>query len=166
MHGQRARSLSRVHVIIELLCGTPAIRPWQGSSSATGVMTPGKPYGASSTGSNVSSVRLTSFSTGRSSAPGDKFPQVLEHRLAESEVLIAVIGPRWLTIADDQGRPRLWAEQDYVAYEVSSALSRTTRVIPVLVDGARMPAREELPPALSALADNQALPLDDAHFRH
>ena len=97
--------------------------------------------------------------------PGDKFPQVLEHRLVESEVLIAVIGPRWLTIADDQGRPRLWTEQDYVAYEVSSALSRTTRVIPVLVDSARMPAREELPPALSALADNEALPLDDAHFR-
>jgi CHASE2 domain-containing sensor protein len=97
--------------------------------------------------------------------PGDKFPQILEHRLAESEVLIAVIGPRWLTIADDQGRPRLWAERDYVAYEVSSALSRTTRIIPVLVDSARMPAREELPPALSALADNQALSLDDAHFR-
>lgn len=97
--------------------------------------------------------------------PGDKFPQVLEHRLAESEVLIAVIGPRWLTIADDQGRPRLWAERDYVAYEVSSALSRRTRVIPVLVDSARMPAREELPPAVSAVADNQALPLDDAHFR-
>lgn len=98
-------------------------------------------------------------------APGDKFPQVLEHRLAESEVLIAVIGPRWLTIADEQGRPRLRAEQDYVAYEVSSALSRTIRIIPVLVDGARMPVREELPPALAALADNQALSLDDAHFR-
>lgn len=97
--------------------------------------------------------------------PGDKFPRVLEHRLAESEVLIAVIGPRWLTIADDRGQPRLWADHDYVAYEVSSALSRTKRVIPVLVDGARMPAHEELPPALSGLADNQALSLDDAHFR-
>ena len=98
-------------------------------------------------------------------APGDKFPQVLEHRLAECEVLIVAIGLRWLTIADEQGRPRLWAEQDYVAYEVSSALSRAIRVIPVLIDGARMPDRKELPPALTALADHQAISLDDAHFR-
>jgi hypothetical protein len=98
-------------------------------------------------------------------APGDTFPQVLEQHLIESDVLIAVIGPRWLTIADDQGRPRLWAAQDYVAYEVSSALTRKGRVIPLLVDGARMPTREELPPALTALADYQGLSLDDAHFR-
>lgn len=97
--------------------------------------------------------------------PGDKWPHVLEQRLAECEVLIVVIGPRWLTIADERGQPRLWVDGDYVAYEVSSCLSRGIRVIPVLIDNTRMPDRKDLPPALSGLSDNQALSLEDAHFR-
>ncbi|MGB7989051.1 MAG: TIR domain-containing protein, partial [Candidatus Methylophosphatis roskildensis] len=97
--------------------------------------------------------------------PGDKFPQVLEQRLAECEVLIALIGPRWLGISDAQGQLRLWAAQDYVAHEVATALDRNIRVVPVLTDGARMPTREQLPPRLAALADCQGLTIDDAHFR-
>ncbi len=97
--------------------------------------------------------------------PGAKFPQVLAQRLAEAEMLIALIGPRWLSIADAQGQLRLWAAQDYVAHEVATALERNIRVIPVLTDGARMPSREQLPPRLAALADCQGLTIDDAHFR-
>lgn len=97
--------------------------------------------------------------------PGEKFPQVLEQRLAECEVLIALIGPQWLGISDAQGQLRLWAAQDYVAHEVATALKRGIRVVPVLTDGARMPTREQLPPKLAALADRQGLAIDDAHFR-
>jgi hypothetical protein len=96
--------------------------------------------------------------------PGEAFPQVLEQQLNECQVLIALIGPRWLDIADDQGKPRLWAAHDYVAHEVATALKRGIRVVPVLVDGATMPAADQLPPALAAFADNQALAIDDAHF--
>lgn len=98
--------------------------------------------------------------------PGDKWPQVLEDHLAQCEVLIVVIGPRWLAIADDRGRPRLWAGGDYVAYEISTCLSRGIPIIPVLIDNARMPDRHDLPPALSSLCDNQAVSLEDAHFRN
>lgn len=97
--------------------------------------------------------------------PGDKFPQVLEQRLVECEILIALIGPHWLDMTDAQGQLRLWAAGDYVAHEVATALERSIRVIPVLSDGARMPAREQLPPRLAALGDCQALSIDDAHFR-
>lgn len=96
--------------------------------------------------------------------PGAAFPEVLQQRLAECEVLIALIGPTWLTIADAQGNRRLWAANDYVAHEVATALRRGIRVLPVLVDGAAMPAREHLPPALAHLAENQALAIDDGHF--
>jgi CHASE2 domain-containing sensor protein len=96
--------------------------------------------------------------------PGEAFPQVLEQQLNECQVLIALIGLRWLSIADDQGNLRLRAAHDYVAHEVATALRRGIRVVPVLVDGATMPAADQLPPALAAFADKQALAIDDAHF--
>lgn len=97
--------------------------------------------------------------------PGTKFPQVLEQKLAECEILIALIGQRWLEITGAQGQLRLWVPGDYVAREVATALERNIRVIPVLCDGARMPARERLPPRLAALADCQGQSIEDAHFR-
>jgi CHASE2 domain-containing sensor protein len=96
--------------------------------------------------------------------PGEQFPRVLEEKLAASEVLIAVIGPRWASIADEAG-PRLWQPHDYVAHEVATALAGKRKVIPVFVDGAAMPKPEELPPRLRAIADCEGLCLDDAHFR-
>jgi CHASE2 domain-containing sensor protein len=96
-------------------------------------------------------------------APGDDFPRVLEERLAASDVLLAVIGPRWLAIADDRGR-RLDQPDDYVRREIATALARGTRVIPVLVGGARVPRAEELPGPLQPLATRNATTIDDAKF--
>lgn len=96
-------------------------------------------------------------------APGDDFEQVLETRLAAADVLLALIGPRWLDIADAGGR-RLDQPQDYVRREIAAGLTRGMRVIPVLVGGARMPAEEALPEPLRALARRNAASLGDASF--
>lgn len=97
--------------------------------------------------------------------PGAPFPRLLEEGLAACDVLVVVIGPRWASIADAAGRPRLWTPGDFVAHEVATGLALGKRVIPVLVEGAAMPAPGALPPALRALADCEALALDAAHFR-
>ncbi|MEJ2132275.1 MAG: toll/interleukin-1 receptor domain-containing protein, partial [Gammaproteobacteria bacterium] len=96
-------------------------------------------------------------------ASGADFPRVLEERLAASDVLLAVIGPQWLAIADANGR-RLDQPDDYVRREIAAALAGTTRVIPVLVGGARMPSAEALPEVLRPLATRNAARLDDASF--
>lgn len=96
-------------------------------------------------------------------APGDEFPRVLEERLAASDVLLAVIGSRWLSIADERGR-RLDQSGDYVRREIATALARGTRVVPVLVGGARMPRAEDLPGPLQPLAARNAATIDDAKF--
>src|SRR4051812_29182068 len=72
-------------------------------------------------------------------APGEMFPSVLEQRLAASDVLLAVIGAKWITICDANGKRRIDDAKDFVALEVATALRRGTRVIPVLVGGASMP---------------------------
>jgi len=96
-------------------------------------------------------------------ASGDDFLRVLDERLAASDVLLAVIGPRWLAIADERGR-RLDQPDDYVRRELATALARGTPVIPVLVGGARMPRAEELPEPLRALAGRDAATVDEAKF--
>lgn len=96
-------------------------------------------------------------------ASGADFPRVLEERLAASDVLLAVIGPQWLTIADAAGR-RLDQPDDYVRREIATALAGETRVIPVLVGRARMPPADSLPDALRALATRNAARLEDASF--
>ncbi len=48
--------------------------------------------------------------------------------------------------------------------EIEAALTRNVRVIPILVDGARMPRADELPPSLAGLVRRQALELSPARF--
>jgi hypothetical protein len=52
-----------------------------------------------------------------------------------------------------------------VRSEVSAALARDIRVIPVLVDGASMPAATELPDPMASLARREALQLTSRHTR-
>ncbi|HSB70729.1 MAG TPA: CHASE2 domain-containing protein [Candidatus Methylomirabilis sp.] len=97
-------------------------------------------------------------------ASGDRFAGVLEERLGATDVLLAVIGPKWLTIADGTGRRRIDDPADFVVFEVATALARGIRVIPVLVGGARIPKAAELPAGLQALAGSNALSIDDTRF--
>jgi hypothetical protein len=69
-------------------------------------------------------------------------------------VLIAIIGPNWLGTQDD-GPRRLDDPDDWVRLEVEAAISRGIRVIPVLVDGARMPVETELPQSCEAWLDGR-----------
>ena len=62
------------------------------------------------------------------------------------------------------GRRRLDDPDDFVRLEIEAALTRNVRVIPILVDGARMPRADELPPSLAGLVRRQALELSPARF--
>ena len=66
-----------------------------------------------------------------------------------------VIGKTWISVKDDAnpgGPPRLHSEHDHVRIEVATALGmQGLPVIPLLVDGAKMPAATDLPAALQRL---------------
>ena len=91
--------------------------------------------------------------------PGDDFAAEIVAAVEACSVLLALIGPRWLTAEEDGGR-RLDDPQDWVRLEIETALNRGVRVIPVLVDEARMPSACELPPSLQSLAGKQSVVLD------
>jgi len=95
---------------------------------------------------------------------GLDFMEVIEHWIEQTEVFVLVMGPRWASIEDDRGRRRLEAEDDPHAFEVATALAAGTRIIPVLVDGAQMPDRDELPEPLQPLVRRNAYPLSQMSF--
>ena len=98
-------------------------------------------------------------------APGLDFEAALARAIGGASVMLAVIGPRWLDLRDAQGRRRLDDPQDTVRREVEAALAAGLPLIPVLVEGARMPTAEALPAALAAFARCQAVVLDDAGWQ-
>ena len=98
--------------------------------------------------------------------PGLDFVEVIEKAVGSCDVLIALIGRRWLTITDADGHRRLDNPEDFVRLEVATALDRNIRVIPVLVRGATMPRSQDLPDVLVRLARRHALEIRDAPFHH
>jgi hypothetical protein len=77
-------------------------------------------------------------------APGADFVQRLESTVDQSQVLLALIGKRWAG-EDPSGKARIHDPQDWVRVELATAIRRGVRIIPVLLDGASMPAAESLP---------------------
>src|SRR5215472_12214630 len=80
--------------------------------------------------------------------PGIDFAEEVNRAVAACKVLVAVIGPNWLTATDERGRRRLDAPDDFVRLEIEAALARGVRIIPVLAQDATMPRQAELPESL------------------
>jgi hypothetical protein len=98
-------------------------------------------------------------------APGLDFAEVITEAVSTCEVLLAVIGPRWLDAKDEDGKRRLEDPDDIVRLEIAAALERNIRVIPILVEGAQMPRSQQLPEDLTELARRNALSLRHESFR-
>ena len=95
---------------------------------------------------------------------GVDFVETIEKAVGGCDVLLAVIGRTWLDSRDSKGKRRLDDEQDFIRLETSAALARNVRVIPVLVEGARMPRAEDLPENLRPITRRQALELRDSRW--
>ncbi|MBX3333700.1 MAG: toll/interleukin-1 receptor domain-containing protein [Nitrospira sp.] len=96
--------------------------------------------------------------------PGADFTEAITCAVGSCDILLAVIGPRWITETDTNKQRRLDDPADWVRIEIAAALTRKIRVIPVLVGRANMPAAKELPPDIKALAERQAHELSDKRW--
>lgn len=96
--------------------------------------------------------------------PGENFAAVIERSVHAADVVLVVIGPRWLAVSNDAGRRRLDDPEDFVRLEVKAALDSGRRVIPVLVGGAGMPTEASLPAVLQRLAAVQAVSMSDERW--
>jgi hypothetical protein len=92
------------------------------------------------------------------------FVKRLTSEVASCDVLLAVIGPRWLDLCDEDGKLRIDNPTDFVRVEISAALQRDIPVIPILVNGARIPRAERLPADLKDLAFRNGLEVRHTSF--
>ncbi len=96
--------------------------------------------------------------------PGENFAAVIERSVRNADVVLGIIGQRWLNIRNDAGQRRLDDPEDFVRMEIQAALNSGRRVIPVLVGGAGMPAESSLPPVLQRLTGLQAVNMSDERW--
>src|SRR5207249_4197205 len=96
--------------------------------------------------------------------PGEDFVEAINRKVSACDIAIVLIGPSWLHATDASGKRRLDDEEDFVRMEIVAALQRKIRVIPVLVGGARMPGRHDLPEALAQLSRRNAVELSETRF--
>jgi TIR domain len=97
--------------------------------------------------------------------PGSDFTKVIKRALDECDVLVVLIGRRWLNCTDPAGRRRLDDPKDFVRLELETVLHRDAIIIPLLVEHTKMPHTTDLPSSISGLARRQALEISDRHWR-
>lgn len=90
--------------------------------------------------------------------PGSDFREQIAKVLDESDILLAIVGPRWLGARG--GRMRLSDESDPVRLEIETGLRKRMPVIPVLVLKATMPRAAQLPDTIKDFAFRHAVQVD------
>jgi TIR domain len=99
--------------------------------------------------------------------PGVDFVDAINRALQSCGVLLAIIGPRWVSLTNSDGKRRLDDPNDYTRLEIVTALQRNdVRVIPVLVEGAQMPDASQLPEDLQPLCRRNAIELTDKRWEY
>ena len=96
---------------------------------------------------------------------GEKWPDRIEKALAKANVLLAIIGPNWLTASDQYGRRRLDLKSDWVRREIQTAIETGIPIVPVLLQGGKLPDNPEaLPDPLIPLLSYKWYTLPDEEW--
>jgi hypothetical protein len=93
---------------------------------------------------------------------GEYFFDIIKANVQTAHVVIALIGPEWLSIlrSNEQTPER----PDYLRLELKTALEAKVPVIPVLVGGARLPDESDFPEELRHMAARNAPELTDRRW--
>lgn len=83
---------------------------------------------------------------------GANFKTHLDSVVKRCDVVLVLVGERWLEPNKATNQPRINDPRDFVRIELESALKRDIPVIPVLIEDAEMPADDDLPSELKEFA--------------
>jgi hypothetical protein len=97
----------------------------------------------------------------RSVPTGGDFRGTVVGNIVMSDVILVLIGHSWTTAVDDRGKPRVFDEDDPIYLEVGMSMRRN--LIPLLVDGARMPAAHALPDIMRDLPGRSGMSVYSDH---
>lgn len=105
------------------------------------------------------------FLSRRSIPIGEQWPESLLENARTCDVFLALIGPRWLTMKGEDGRPKIFGEHDWVRREIAAALAADRVVTPILLGNTpRLDPAGGLPDDIRGLASRQGPRLDVRQF--
>ena len=97
--------------------------------------------------------------------PGADFEEHIRGEIEQCHVVLVLIGDEWLDPRPGTELRRIDEANDFIRLEIESSLAAEhVRVVPLLVEGARMPAPEELPASIRRLARLNAFELSDQRW--
>jgi hypothetical protein len=96
---------------------------------------------------------------------GIDFVDHVQQQISSCRAVIVMIGRQWLTIQDKRGNRRLHDPEDLVRLEIAAALTQKIPVIPVLVQNAPMPDRDDLPDDLRLFTRRNGIALRHDQWR-
>jgi hypothetical protein len=100
---------------------------------------------------------------------GRDFFRQIQSEVDSCTTFLVVIGSGWLAIGPD-GKRRIDNPEDLVRLEIARALGRADKrerinIIPVLVEGATLPSKQDLPDDLKKLVDHNSIELSLGNWK-
>jgi len=93
---------------------------------------------------------------------GSLWPDEIQEALNRAEIVLVLIGDKWLTCHNlVDGRRRLDESGDWVRQELKTAIQKNKTLIPVLINSIKMPTEESLPEDIRGLTRFQAISLNE-----
>jgi hypothetical protein len=93
--------------------------------------------------------------------PSDAMTAARDLIVRQSDVVLVLIGPQWLFITDHRGQRRITNRADFLHFDLTRALSHRKPIVPIIVGAGIMPAAQQLPSDLRALAQLTPFHLHD-----
>ena len=100
------------------------------------------------------------FKAGNSLWAGEEFPATLRSEAASCPVMLACIGPGWLTATAPDGSRRLDSPNDWVREEIAISLRSGNHLVPLLLGNrneVEVPKPDLVPESIRAMVHRQAL---------
>lgn len=89
--------------------------------------------------------------------PFTRFDDFIRDKVRECDVLVAVIGPRWLELLRERAHK---PDEDYVRIEIRLALEEGKPIAPIIIKNAAIPDPDDMPDDIRAMFDYNVAYLD------
>lgn len=96
---------------------------------------------------------------------GSNFVHEIKKAIDDSHVVLIVIGRYWTSVQNQEGEKRLFLEDDFIRLEVEYALEKKKTILPIFVNGARVPPSRELPSSIRTLIQINGVALRNDRWR-
>ena len=87
--------------------------------------------------------------------PGGELEEI-RSEIARAAALVVVLGEEWHKIQDDYGAQRIKQDDDWVRFEIRTAIERQIPIFPLLLDAAKLPPRQGIPEDIEPLIGRKA----------